>query len=151
MPGEQVATLPATPRHTPPRKSLQGVCSLSNLPGPGWSFLPFLRTAFSPKTPHNLTCSSSPLGLEEVGGPGSPLEAAWEPNSQSFFFFFFINLFIYYWLHWVLAAARGLSLVVASGGHSSLRCAGFSLRWLLLLGSTGSRRPGFSSCGTWAQ
>ena len=35
-------------------------------------------------------------------------------------------------------------------GHigSSLWCAGFSLRWLLLLRSTGSRRAGFSSCGS---
>ena len=29
-------------------------------------------------------------------------------------------------------------------------CAGFSLRRLLLLRSTGSRHTGFSSCGTWA-
>ena len=42
-------------------------------------------------------------------------------------------------------------LVVASRGRSSLRCAGFSLQWLLLLRSTDSRRAGFSSCGTWAQ
>ena len=59
--------------------------------------------------------------------------------------------FIYFWLRWVFVAARGLSLVAVSGGYSSLRCAGFSLRWLLLLRSTGSRRAGFSSCGTWAQ
>ena len=52
---------------------------------------------------------------------------------------------------------RRLSLVVVSGGYSSLQCAGFSLRWLLLLQSTGSRHPGLvvvarglSSCGTWA-
>ena len=56
-------------------------------------------------------------------------------------------LFIYFWLRWVFVAARGLSLVAASGGCSSLRCVGFSLRWLLLLRSTGSRRVGFSSCG----
>ena len=37
---------------------------------------------------------------------------------------------------------RGLSLVVASGGHSSSRCAGLSLSRLLLLRSTGSRRAG---------
>ena len=37
---------------------------------------------------------------------------------------------------------RGLSLVVASGGHSSSRCAGLSLSWPLLLWSTGSRRTG---------
>ena len=34
---------------------------------------------------------------------------------------------------------------------SSLLRAGFSLRWLLLLRSTGSRHAGFSSCGLWAQ
>ena len=36
----------------------------------------------------------------------------------------------------------GLSLVAASGGHSSLRCVGLSLSWPLLLRSTGSRRAG---------
>ena len=45
---------------------------------------------------------------------------------------------------------HGLSLVAVSGGYSSLWCVGFSLRWLLLLQSTGSRRVGFSSCGAWA-
>ena len=60
-------------------------------------------------------------------------------------------LFIYFWLHWVFVAAHGLSLVVASGDYSSLWCTGFSLRWLLLLWSTGSRCVGFSTCGTWAQ
>ena len=59
-------------------------------------------------------------------------------------------LFIYFWLHWVFITVRGLSLLVASGGYSSLWCAGFSLWWLLLLRSTGSRYAGFSSCGTWA-
>ena len=65
--------------------------------------------------------------------------------------FFLINLFIYLWLRWVFVAACGLSLVVVSGDYSSLRCVGFSLQWFLLLRSTGSRRTGFSSCGTWAQ
>ena len=37
---------------------------------------------------------------------------------------------------------RGLSPVVASGGHSSSRCAGLSLSRPLLLQSTGSRRAG---------
>ena len=66
-----------------------------------------------------------------------------------FCFVFLINLFIYFiyfWLRWVFVAACGLSLVVVSGGCSSLWCAGFSLRWLLLLRSTGSRCAGFSSC-----
>ena len=56
--------------------------------------------------------------------------------------FFFLNLFIlfiYFWLRWVFVAVHGLSLVVASRGYSSLQCAGFSLRWLLLLQRKGSR------------
>ena len=59
--------------------------------------------------------------------------------------------FIYFWLHWVFVAVRGLSLVAVSGGYSSLQCVGFSLWWLLFLRSTGSRRAGFSSCGMRAQ
>ena len=51
-------------------------------------------------------------------------------------------------LRWVFIAARRLSLVVASGGYCLLRCAGFSLRWLLLLQSTGSRCAGFNNCGS---
>ena len=66
---------------------------------------------------------------------------------------FLINLFtlfIYFWLCWVFVAACGLSLVAVSRGYSSLRCVGFSLRWLLLLCSTGSRCTGVSSCGSQA-
>ena len=73
---------------------------------------------------------------------------------RSFTFFkinLFILLFVYFWLRWVFVAMCGLSLVAASGGYSSLWCVGFSLQWLLLLQSTGSRCAGFSSCGTWAQ
>ena len=55
---------------------------------------------------------------------------------------FFFNLFIYLWLCWVFVSVRGLSLVVASGGHSSSRCAGLSLSRPLLLRSTGSRSAG---------
>ena len=56
---------------------------------------------------------------------------------QIFFFNLFI-LFISFWLCWVFVASRGLSLVAASGGYSSLWCAG-------------SRHVGFSSCSTQAQ
>ena len=65
-------------------------------------------------------------------------------------FLFLENIFFFFWLHWVFIVAW-LSLVAVSGGYSSLRCMGFSLRWLLLLRNTGSRRAGFSSCGTRAQ
>ena len=90
---------------------------------------------------------------------------SWESHSLNFtflkswfifllFFFFFceekfgsffylsiylsIYLFIYLWLCWVFVSVRGLSLVVASGGHSSSQCAGLSLSRPLLLRSTGS-------------
>ena len=43
---------------------------------------------------------------------------------------------------WVFVSARGPSLVGASGGHSSSRCAGLSPSRSLPLRSTGSRRAG---------
>ena len=51
-------------------------------------------------------------------------------------------LFVCLWLCWVFISVRGLSLVVASGGHSSSRCMGLSLWRPLLLQSTGSRCAG---------
>ena len=54
----------------------------------------------------------------------------------------FLYLFIYFWLYWVFVSVRGLSLVVASGGHPASWCAGLSLSQPLLLRSTGSRRAG---------
>ena len=60
-------------------------------------------------------------------------------NLHSFKKNFIYYLFIYFWLRWVFVADHRLSLVAASGGYSWLRCAGSSLRWLLLLQSTGSR------------
>ena len=57
---------------------------------------------------------------------------------------FFLNfkklINFYFWLCWVFVATCGLSLVVLSRGYSLLRGPGFSLPWLLLLQSTGSRR-----------
>ena len=55
---------------------------------------------------------------------------------------FFLIFFFFFWLCWVFVSVRGLSLVAASGGHSSLRCAGLSLSRPLLLQSAGSRRAG---------
>ena len=50
----------------------------------------------------------------------------------------------------VFIAVMAFSLVAMSGG-SSLVVYGFSLPWLLLLWSMGTRHAGFSSCGMWAQ
>ena len=69
-------------------------------------------------------------------------QAKYNLHPLSPFFFFFNYLFIYLWLCWVFVSVRGLSLVVAGGGHSSSWCVGLSLSWPLLLRSTGSRRAG---------
>ena len=70
------------------------------------------------------------------------MEECW----KCFFFFnsYFIYLFIYFIFLTVLGLrfVRGLSLVAASGGHSSSRCAGLSLSRPLPLRGTGSRRAG---------
>ena len=106
-------------------------------------------SAIHPSWP--LQCSPFPSLLAPPLQLGKQI-AVWVAFLSSYLFiYFFINLFIlfiYLWLRWVFVAARGLSLVAVSGGYSSLWCAGFSLWWLLLLWSTGSRCVGFSSCGS---
>ena len=69
------------------------------------------------------------------------------------FFFLKKDLFIsfLFWLWWVFVVVRRLSLVAVSGGYSFLQYTGFSLWWLLLLRSMGSRHLGFSSCSSRAQ
>ena len=57
--------------------------------------------------------------------------------SSSFFFSKFTYLFFIFG-----CVGSSLLRVAASGGYSLLQCAGFSLRWLLLWWSTGSRRGG---------
>ena len=52
---------------------------------------------------------------------------------------------MYFWLHWVFIAVPRLSLVVVSGGYSSLQCVDVSLQQLLLLQSV--RAPGKASHG----
>ena len=51
----------------------------------------------------------------------------------------YFYLFIYFWSHWVFIAMFRLSLVAATRIYSSLQHLDFSLEWLLLLWSTGSR------------
>ena len=76
------------------------------------------------------------LGEDSRGTPGQ------DSADQGFFFNKFIYWFIYFWVCWVFVSVRGLSLVAASGGHSSSWCTGLSLSWPLLLRSTGSRSAG---------
>ena len=58
------------------------------------------------------------------------------------FSIFFKNYLFIFWLCWVFVSVWGLSLVAASGGHSSSQCAGLSLSRPLSLQSTGSRSAG---------
>ena len=68
-----------------------------------------------------------------------------------FFLILFIYLFIYLWLCWVFVSVRGLSLVVASGGHSSSRCEVLSLSRASLVAEHRLQTRRLSSCGSWAQ
>ena len=61
-------------------------------------------------------------------------------------FYLFVLKFIYLYLA-VLGLRCCFSLVVASGAALSLWCEGFSLPWLLLFPSMGSRQADFCSCG----
>ena len=63
-------------------------------------------------------------------------------------FFFFL---IYLWLCWVLVSVQGLSLVVASGGHSSSQCAGLSPPRPHFVADHRLQTRRLSSCGSRAQ
>ena len=54
---------------------------------------------------------------------------------SAYILFLFMYVCMYVWLCWVFVSVRGLSLVAASGGHSSSRCVGLSLSRPLLLGA----------------
>ena len=74
------------------------------------------------------------------------------PGLIFFLTFLKINFIYYSWLRWVFIAARGLSLVAASGGYSSSqasRCSGFSCCGAPALGTWASVvvARGLSSCG----
>ena len=95
----------------------------------------------SPSWPHGVTMELCPAGPH--------------PHQPPCSFFIFIFKF-YLWLCWVFVSVRGLSLVVASGGHSSSRCAGLSLSRLLTIAASlaaehrlQTRR--LSNCGSRAQ
>ena len=57
------------------------------------------------------------------------------------FLFFFLRFIYFYWLCWVFIVACRLSLIVVSGGDSSLRGTGFSR-------CVDSRHTGFCSCSS---
>ena len=102
---------------------------------------------FFPHMCGNLRTMSNKLSFQWQSSPDQ-MASPYLKNNKTFFFFL-IYLFIFGYVGSLLL--RGLSLIAMSGGYSLLWCMGFSLWWLLLLQSTGSRRTGFSSSGTRAQ
>ena len=70
------------------------------------------------------------------------MEKSFESLLSALLLLLLFLIFIYLWLCWVFVSVPGLSVVAASGGHSSSRCAGLSSSRPLLLRSTGSRRAG---------
>ena len=95
------------------------------------------RRAGSVVVAHGPSWSAACGILPDQGSNPCPLH--WQADSQPlrhqgspmWTIFKFIYLFIY-GCCWVFVSVRGLSLVVASGGHSSSRCAGLSLSRPLL-------------------
>ena len=102
--------------------------------------------------------------LPECRQPPSPGIFPWQRESSGLclfvFFFFLIILFTYLFIFGCAGSSllHRLSLLAVSGGYSSLWYSVFSVQWLLLLQSTGSRHVGsvvgahgLRSWGTWAQ
>ena len=58
------------------------------------------------------------------------------------------NLINYFWLHWVFVAARAFLQLWQAGATLYLWCVGFSLPWLLLLQSMGSKVCRLCSCSS---
>ena len=78
----------------------------------------------------------------------------WAVDSLCISLFYFILFYVLKILFILFLAALGLCCCTrafsscSERGYFSLQCAGVSLQWLLLLWSMGSRRAGFSSCGS---
>ena len=97
--------------------------------------------------PHNMALHTLTLYLSKF----SICKITW---NNSFFFnliYLFIYFYIYFGLCWVFVSVRGLSLVAASGGHSSSRCAGLFTIAASLAGEHRFQTCRLSSCGSRAQ
>ena len=106
---------------------------------------------WGPSKKHHLSLQSSQSKFSAYKDWWSSISPTWITQDSLPLFKKFLKSF---WLGLVFVAEHRLSLVAASEGYSLLRCTGLSLRWLLLLWSTGSRHTGsvvvargLSSCG----
>ena len=83
------------------------------------------------KSPEHSETTQEKKKGKELCSPSSWIKTNVHPwNRQKMHFLSFFLNFIYFWLHWVFVAVRGLSLVAASRGYSLLWCAGFSFLFL---------------------
>ena len=111
--------------------------SLSLFSFPSFCILYFLSWQGQKYITPNSEISISVWGASQIHSRGHQFELAKkvEVGFSLFFFLSFSFLLLFFLSFW-------LSLVAASRGYSSLKCAGFLLWWLLLLWSTGSRAHG---------
>ena len=84
-----------------------------------------------------------PYGVGEEEVKLLPVECHWSKYSSS------LKKKIFFLV--VLGLRCGMWAFCSCRGHSSLCCTGLTLRWFLLLQSTGSKCTGFSSFNIWAQ
>ena len=132
------------------REHLSGIWGVIRVWGEEWASLWFHRSKWGTGVAVNSCNRRMPRGIlkQELAQVWLIFFFLLRIISFLFFFFFFLTLglfiylFIYLWLCWVFVSVWGLSLVAASGGHSSSRCVGLSLSRPLLLRSTGSRCAG---------
>ena len=100
-----------------------------------WSGLPF-PSGDLPDSGIETVSLNSPA----LAGGFFTTSITWEAPTLFKLNFYFIYLFIYFRLLRILVAASRLSLVAGNGGYSVVvMCESFSLQWLLLLQSRGSR------------
>ena len=94
------------------------------------------------RTCHSCVCHPGKSRLEGWASPFMAFQTLFLSNTVAKFLSFILSSS----LQWVFITTLGLSLVVMSGSYSPFRCPSFSVHWLLLLQSTGSRHTTFSSC-----
>ena len=120
-----------------------------------WSECPTSPFCLPPHPQMNSYASNSPGHLPE---DLTPIQSNWSTflflcryhiavsRLCSLFWYFNVDFWFCFLAALGLHCCAGFSLAVVSRGDSSLQCSGFSLPWLLLLQSTGSRRgKGFTT------
>ena len=131
----------------PPPGNLPNPGGQGKMPGPGCA-AGHVQTGNSAFLRHSFSAFLTALYRQRIM-PFGAIRCLLAPNKSTYTVIFILGVWvflIYLGLHGVFVAARGLP-PVAERGYSLMRCTGFSLRWLLLLQSTGSG----CICAQWVQ